>query len=120
MPIIRIEALGDPNVQRLLESVAAAASRAFGVPVEHCWVTFTPIPSGRFLEGGRVREAGEAEVSPLVSVLASQGPDLEKKANVLRAVAQAVAAELGIDPDGVFVEYREIPAHHALSGGKIR
>jgi len=123
MPVLRIEALVGPgaDVPALLTTVAGAAAAAFEVPLEHCWATFSPLAPGAYLEGGRVRgEADALEASPLVTVTAAHGRDPERKAAVLRAVARAVGAALGVDPDLVFVEYREIPPGHVHTGGSIR
>ena len=79
------------------------------------------VAPGSYFEGGRVRGRGDAlEASPLVTVRAFRGRTLEQKAACLRAVARAVGATLGSDPDNVFVEYREILEGHVFTGGEVR
>ena len=123
MPIIRIEALAEPSldIPGLLDRVSEAAAGSFGLPKKHCWVIFTRIPGGCYLEGGRIRFDEDAQsVSPVVTVVAAEGPSREKKAAVLGAVARAAGTGLGVDPDGVLVQYVEIPPGHAFSGGQVR
>ncbi|MBI4614036.1 MAG: tautomerase family protein [Planctomycetes bacterium] len=122
MPIIRIEALVDrpPDVALLLEGTVRAAAEAFGTEPRQCWATFRELPSGTYLEGGRVRDSSEAAlVSPLVTVLAYRGRTRDVKARVLAAVAEAVGRGLGTPPENVFVEYREIPEGHVFTGGEV-
>ena len=122
MPVIRIEALveGEPDLQTLLVDTSEAAARAFSIPAKQCWVTFSRIEPGTYLEGSVLRdEADAAEVSPLVTVSVYQGRDLEQKAALLREIALAVGHGLHVDPDNVFVELREIPRGHVFTGGNV-
>jgi phenylpyruvate tautomerase PptA (4-oxalocrotonate tautomerase family) len=121
--VIEVEALvGEPpRVAELIEAVSRAAASALGTDVRHCFTTFREIAPGSYFEGGRVRGRGDAlEASPLVTVRAFRGRTLEQKAACLRAVARAVGATLGSDPDNVFVEYREILEGHVFTGGEVR
>ncbi|GIW71239.1 MAG: hypothetical protein KatS3mg102_0781 [Planctomycetota bacterium] len=122
MPIVRVEALAPPELEvaALLERVAAATAAAFEVELRHCWVTFQPLLPGHYLEGGRVRASEDARAAaPLVEIIAYQGRTPARKARALRAVAEAVGGALGLEPDLVFVLYREIARGHVHVGGEV-
>ena len=123
MPVVEIRALvaEPPDVAVLLARTAEAVAAALGADVRGCWVTFREIAPGTYFEGGKLRGVEDAaEVAPLVTIVAAAGRPAEQKARALRAVAAAVGAGLGTDPDNVFVEYRELPAGHVHTGGQIR
>ncbi len=120
MPIIRIEAL--PALPpRLLAETAQAAAAALATEPERVWVTYRRLEEAHYYEGGRIRGAADAKVaSPLVTLSLLAGRPEPALREALRAIAVAVGTGLGVDPDRVFVECREIPAGRAHSGGVIR
>ena len=123
MPVIEIQALvaAPPDVPALLASTAHALAEALDIDVRRCWVTFREIAPGAYYEGGKLRAAADAaDVAPLVTIITAAGRTPDQKTRALRAVAQAVGAGLGTDPDNVFVEYREMPPGHVHTGGQIR
>ena len=123
MPIIEIQALIDqpPAIGELLKKTAQAAADALGIELKRVWATFKPIEAGAYLEGGVLRQTNDAlEVAPIVDIRALHGRPADKKRACLEAVARAVGQGLGVDPDNVFVEYREIPSGHVFTGGAVR
>lgn len=78
------------------------------------------IDEGHFFEGGQLRGAADAGlVAPLVTLSLRTGrPDAALRL-ALRAIAEAVGQGLGLDPDLVFVECREIPAGRVHTGGEV-
>ncbi len=123
MPVIRIEALvaTSPVVEPMLNEVSRAAAAAFDEHPRHFWVTFTALRAGNYLEGGHVRGVDDAHrVAPLVTISAFEGRSDQEIADCLRAVAHAVGKHLNLDPELVFVEYRELGPGRVYTGGDVR
>lgn len=122
MPIIRIEALGGApaDLDGLLSNTSRAAAEALATTPEKVWVTFRAIDDHHYYEGGQIRTAANMlDASPLVTLSLRVGrPDAAIRA-ALRAIAVAVGTGLGIAPDEVFVECREIPEGRVHVAGQV-
>ena len=122
MPIIRIEALGGApaDLDGLLTSTSHAAAEALATTPEKVWVVFRAIEDHHYFEGGHVRTSSNMlDASPLVTLSLRVGRPDEAIRRALRAIAVAVGRGLGIAPDEVFVECREIPEGRVHVAGQV-
>ena len=105
MPLIEIRALPqneqvDP--QRVLMAVNRAVASALNAPPEAVWSTWETLAPGSYAVGEDARDVQpRGSHPPIVHVHARRTP--EEWERIVDAVASALAAELGLAEDDVFV-----------------
>jgi phenylpyruvate tautomerase PptA (4-oxalocrotonate tautomerase family) len=107
MPLIEIRALPQPagiDLPAVMIAVAAAVTELLQNRPQGTWVTWETIE--HYVEGpDAATEQPRDTHPPIVTISAAKGRPQEA---IEQAVSAALARELGLEPDSVFVIYREL------------
>ena len=123
MPVVEIRALPQAgvDVEAVLAAVTQELATLLGEEPSGTWATWEEIPAGRYSEGGDAPAAQPRSTHPpLVRVTAFEGRAPNVVAGMLRAVAESLARELGLEPGNVFVRYEEQVSGRLFTGGTVR
>jgi hypothetical protein len=106
VPLIEIRALPQPGVDlpAVMSAVAEAVREVLQNRPQGTWVTWETIE--HYVEGPDVAtEQPRGTHPPIVTIYAARGRPQE---TIEQAVAEALTRELGLEPDSVFLIYREL------------
>ena len=123
MPVVSIRALPQPravDVQAVVARVAGALAEVVGGPPSGTWATWEELAPRSYAEADDTpAEQPRATHPPLVSIRAFEGRSPELVERMLVAVAETLAAELGLEPGNVFVTYDEVQSGRVYDGGRV-
>ncbi|HEX9416898.1 MAG TPA: tautomerase family protein [Gaiellaceae bacterium] len=120
MPIVRIEALAQPEIdlERVLGSLCTELAALLGERPEGTWATWETLE--HYVEGAQGPAAQPRSTHPpLVTVTAFEGRPPEQVAAMLSLVADVLARELSLEPGNVFVTYEEARRGRLYTGGQV-
>ncbi len=107
MPLIEIRALPQPpdvDLPAVMSAVAQAVREVLQNRPQGTWVTWETIE--HYVEGPHVAtEQPHGTHPPIVTISAAKGRPREA---IEQAVSVALTRELGLEPDSVFLVYREL------------
>ena len=119
MPVIDVLANRSYPKARVRKAIAAACrevAKAVGIKPGQVWVRFQPGRAEDYWEGdGKAIE--RRAVPLLVFVHMAKGRPPEKLRAVMKGVTVALAGELDIAPDAVWVRLMELDLTHVAQGG---
>ncbi|MFO8183638.1 MAG: phenylpyruvate tautomerase MIF-related protein [Candidatus Aegiribacteria sp.] len=111
MPLIRLETdriSGSENLDDLLEKMSATVAEALGKPLDYVMASVSP---SRISLGNR---AGDAA---LVQVMSIGGLDPRVNGIAAVSITELLTAELGLDPERVYVTFTDVPGENWACGG---
>jgi phenylpyruvate tautomerase PptA (4-oxalocrotonate tautomerase family) len=120
MPILDIERVlapgADPAPPGLATALADAAGGVFGSPPGRTWVRLRGLPASAYAENGVAVDARALPV--FVTVLHAHPPEGDALDVQVRALTDALAAVLGIEPARVHVQIAPPGAGRQAFGGE--
>ena len=123
MPVVRIQALPQPDSIDVARVLTAVTSELAALLEEHPsgpWATWETIRPGRYAEGSTTAEQQpRATHPPLVTLTVFEGREPELVERMLTCVAGTLVRELSLDGGNVFATYEEARSGRIYSGGRI-
>lgn len=122
MPVITIRSLARPDdvtasSTRISETVAAAAHMA----PHDVWIVWSRIAPGEYVVKGEAPNTQPNDAfPPLAEISSGAGRSTDVVEAMLKATAEAIAAELRVAPTNVRVIYAEVPVRRIYSRGRYQ
>jgi len=118
MPIVDVQ-LVVPSAESvpagLAQAVADALGSLFGSPAGHTWVRASVLPAANYAENGT--RLAQHDLPVFVTLLLSEPPEGEARANQAARIASAVAWAAGRDSSNVHIEYAAAGKGRVAFGG---
>jgi len=122
MPVITIRSLAKPDDSVAASTrIATAIADAAHMPARDIWLVWTPIAPRSYVVNGEAPDTQPDDTHPpLVEISSAAGRPADVVEAMLKAAAEAIAAELHVTPLNVRVVFAEVPPRRIYSRGRYQ
>jgi len=122
MPIVTIRSLAKPDDSvAASKRIATAIADAAHMPAHDIWLVWTAVAPGSYVVNGVAPDAQPEDTHPpLVEISSGAGRTPDVVEGMLKAAAEAIAAELHVTPQNVRVIFAEVPTRRIYSRGRYQ
>jgi phenylpyruvate tautomerase PptA (4-oxalocrotonate tautomerase family) len=122
MPVITIRSLAKPDDSvAASKRIATAIADAAHMAARDIWLVWTPIAPRSYVVNGEAPDAQPDDTHPpLVEISSAAGRPADVVEAMLKATAEAIAAELHVTPLNVRVVFAEVPSRRIYSRGRYQ